>query len=99
MKKIPILLTALTLLNGINQTIAQGTKFFRISGPATTTITTFQPDGSIIWTNALPGTNYTVQTVSFCRAEPIGWIMSSFPSPATSAPTCSLLSIRPLAWP
>ena len=64
MNKFPVLLIALTLLSGITTSIAQGTRFFRISGPSATTITTFQPDGTIIWTNALPGTNYIVQTVA-----------------------------------
>jgi len=55
---------ALALLAGINQAAAQGTRFFRISGPAATAITEFRPDGTLVWSNALPGTNYTVQTVS-----------------------------------
>ena len=42
---------------------AQGAQFFRISGPAATTITAFNPDGTLVWSNALSGTNYTVQTV------------------------------------
>ncbi|MEJ0089177.1 MAG: SUMF1/EgtB/PvdO family nonheme iron enzyme [Limisphaerales bacterium] len=62
MKKLSNFLIALALLAGINQSIAQGTRYFRIYGPATTTISTFQPDGIIIWSNALPGTNYIVQT-------------------------------------
>jgi formylglycine-generating enzyme required for sulfatase activity len=52
------------LLAGIHQASAQGTQFFRISGPAATTITTFNADGTLVWSNALAGTNYTVQTVS-----------------------------------
>jgi hypothetical protein len=56
------LFVLLVLLAVIHQTDAQGTRFFRISGPAATTITAFNPDGSLIWSNAQPGTNYTVQT-------------------------------------
>ena len=41
---------------------AQDARFFRISGPAATTITAFRPDGTLVWSNALAGTNYTVQT-------------------------------------
>jgi formylglycine-generating enzyme len=63
-QKLIITLVWLALLAGINQVIAQGTRFFRISGPAVTTITAFNPDGTLVWSNTLAGTNYTVQTVS-----------------------------------
>ena len=53
----------LALLPGANQAAAQGARFFRISGPSATTIISFQPDGSIVWSNALPGATYVVQTV------------------------------------
>jgi formylglycine-generating enzyme len=43
---------------------AQDARFFRIAGPAATTITEFRPDGTLVWSNALAGTNYTVQTVA-----------------------------------
>jgi formylglycine-generating enzyme required for sulfatase activity len=43
---------------------AQSTRCFRISGPATTRITAFRADGSLVWTNGLTGTNYIVQTVT-----------------------------------
>jgi formylglycine-generating enzyme required for sulfatase activity len=52
------------LLAGIHQAAAQGTRFFRISGPAATTITAFNADGTLVWSNTMVGTNYTVQTVS-----------------------------------
>ena len=58
------LLSALALLASIHQAAAQGAQFFRISGPAATTITVFQPDGTIVWSNTQPGATYTVQTVS-----------------------------------
>ena len=54
----------LALLAGISPAAAQGTRFFRISGPAATAITVFNPDGTLVWTNAKSGTNYTVQTVA-----------------------------------
>jgi formylglycine-generating enzyme required for sulfatase activity len=57
-------IAALALLAGINQVAAQGEQFFRISGPAATKIMAFRPDGSLVWSNALAGTNYTVQTVA-----------------------------------
>jgi formylglycine-generating enzyme required for sulfatase activity len=44
--------------------VAQEARFFRILGPTAATITTFQPGGAIIWSNAVPGSNYTVQTVA-----------------------------------
>ncbi|MBI3851861.1 MAG: formylglycine-generating enzyme family protein [Verrucomicrobia bacterium] len=55
---------ALALFAGMNWVAAQGTRFFRISGPAATTIIAFNPDGTLVWSNALAGTNYTVQTVA-----------------------------------
>jgi hypothetical protein len=71
--KICSLFLGLALSAGVPQISGQGTRFFRISGPAATQITAFQPDGTMIWTNAQPGTNYTVQTVS---AQPGGtnWV-------------------------
>lgn len=51
----------LVLLAGVNQAASQGAQFFRISGPAATKLIAFRPDGSLVWTNALPNTNYTVQ--------------------------------------
>ena len=62
--KLPSLLLLLALLAGIHQAGAQNARFFRISGPAPSTIAAFRPDGTLVWTNALAGTNYTVQTVS-----------------------------------
>jgi formylglycine-generating enzyme required for sulfatase activity len=54
----------LALLAGVHQATAQSAQFFRIVGPAATTITKFRADGTLVWSNALAGTNYTVQTVS-----------------------------------
>jgi len=45
--------------------IAQETHFFRIFGPASTTISEFRPDGAIVWSNAQTNETYTVQTASF----------------------------------
>jgi len=58
------LLVVLAVLVLANQAAAQSSQFFRISGPAATTITAFYPDGTLVWSNAQTGTNYTVQTVS-----------------------------------
>ena len=57
-------LIALSLITGIHQASAQSARFFRVSGPAASKITAFRPDGTLVWTNALSGTNYTIQTVS-----------------------------------
>jgi formylglycine-generating enzyme required for sulfatase activity len=62
--KLHCLFMVLMLLIGIHQAAAQATRFFRIFGPAATVITAFRPDGTLVWSNALAGTNYTVQSVS-----------------------------------
>ncbi len=57
------LFLVLALISSVHQAVAQGTGFFRISGPAATTITSFNKDGTLVWSNAQSGTNYTIQTV------------------------------------
>ena len=57
-------LMALAFLAGANRAAAQGARFFRIAGPTAASITSFQPDGAIVWSNAQPGATYTVQTVT-----------------------------------
>jgi formylglycine-generating enzyme len=57
------LLVMLALVPGVHQAAAQEARLFRISGPATTTIATLRPDGSLVWSNALAGMNYALQTV------------------------------------
>jgi formylglycine-generating enzyme len=57
----------------VHLTLAQGTRFFRISGPAATTISPFNLDGMLVWSNAQPGTNYTIQTVVNLPAE-TNWV-------------------------
>ena len=59
-----LLFIMMLLLVGIREAAAKGTQFFRISGPATTTIFAFRPDGTLVWSNALAGTSYTVQTAA-----------------------------------
>jgi formylglycine-generating enzyme len=58
------LFIALALLAGVHQAAAQGSQFFRIVGPAATTIIAFNPDGTLVWSNTQPGATYAVQTVS-----------------------------------
>ncbi len=62
--KLHPLFIILTLIAGRHQAAAQGMRFFRISGPAATAITAFKPNGTMVWSNTLPGTNYMIQTVS-----------------------------------
>ena len=62
--KFHFLQTALVLLASIHQAAALGAQFFRISGPAATTLIAFQPDGTLVWSNTQPGVTYSVQTVS-----------------------------------
>jgi formylglycine-generating enzyme required for sulfatase activity len=62
--RLHFLFIMLALLTGIHQAAAQGTRFFRISGPAATAVTAFRPDGTMVWSNAQPGATYTIQTVS-----------------------------------
>ena len=59
-----LLFIMLALLGGVHQAAAQGARFFRISGPTATIITAFNPDGTLVWSNAQPGATYTVQTVT-----------------------------------
>lgn len=58
------LFIGLALLAGVHHAAAQTAQFFRIAGPAATTITAFNPDGTLVWSDALAGTNYTVQTAT-----------------------------------
>ena len=52
------------MLADTHQADAQVSQFFRISGPAATKITAFRSNGTLVWSNALPGATYTVQTVT-----------------------------------
>jgi formylglycine-generating enzyme required for sulfatase activity len=58
------LFIVLALFAVVHPATGQGARFFRISGPAPTIITSFNPDGTLVWSNAQPGTNYVVQTVA-----------------------------------
>jgi formylglycine-generating enzyme required for sulfatase activity len=62
--KLCSILIGLALMAGVRQAAAQGAQFFRISGPATTKITEFRNDGTMVWSNAQPGATFMVQTVS-----------------------------------
>jgi formylglycine-generating enzyme len=48
---------------------AEEARFFRISGPVTTTITAFSADGTMVWTNAPTNTTFTVQTATSLLGE------------------------------
>src|SRR5580692_4562700 len=62
--KLHFLFIMLALLVEARQGKAQGMQFFRISGPAATSITAFNSDGTLIWSNAQPNATYTVQTAT-----------------------------------
>ena len=64
MKQRICLLMTIGLLVVVHQAAAQGVRFFRISGPAASAITALRSDGTMVWSNALAGTNYIVQTVA-----------------------------------
>ena len=55
---------SLLVLTLVPMSQAQSARLFQISGPAATTITALNPDGTLVWSNALAGTNYTIQTVT-----------------------------------
>jgi PKD repeat protein len=48
-------------------------RFFRISGPTATIITAFNPDGTLVWSNAQPGASYTVQAAA-SLADGTNWV-------------------------
>lgn len=54
----------LALFAAVQQAPAQAARYFRLYGPAPTTINAFNPDGTLVWSNTLSGTNYFVQTAS-----------------------------------
>jgi len=72
--QIHCLFIGLAFLAGVHQVAAQSNQFFfRIAGPATTAIMAFRTDGTIVWSNALSGTNYTIQTASNLPGK-TGWV-------------------------
>ena len=52
----------------------QGSQFFRVVGPSAVKITGFNPDGTIVWSNAIAGTNYTVQTITTTLTGDSNWV-------------------------
>lgn len=71
--KLQSLFIGLALLAGVHTTAAQESQFFRISGPTASKITALRSDGSLVWSNSLAGTNYTVQTAT-SLAEGNNWV-------------------------
>ena len=57
------LLGGLALFAGAYSAAAQGSQFFQISGPAEAPVKAFRPDGTLVWSNTLPATNYLIHTV------------------------------------
>jgi formylglycine-generating enzyme required for sulfatase activity len=58
---------------GLHRAGAQGPHFFQIAGPAPSQIVAFRSDGTLVWSNGLSGTTYTVQA---CSSLPAGtnWV-------------------------
>jgi len=48
----------------LRQAAGQGNAFVRISGPTVTVIVSFAADGTLVWSNAMPGATYTIQMAS-----------------------------------
>jgi formylglycine-generating enzyme required for sulfatase activity len=46
------------------QGLASGMSFFRISGPASTTISALGADGMLVWSNRQPGGTFTIQSAA-----------------------------------
>jgi formylglycine-generating enzyme len=87
---------ALAWLVGIHQADAQGARFFRIAGPAATTITAFRADGTLVWSNTQPGTVYTIQTVS-ALAGGTNWVDYVQIYAANGVSTNLLIALNPPA--
>jgi formylglycine-generating enzyme required for sulfatase activity len=51
---------------------ADSAAFFRVVGPAETRITEVRPDGTVLWSNAAPGSTFTFQTTG-TPGEPGSW--------------------------
>jgi sulfatase modifying factor 1 len=59
-----LMFLVLGMFAGSHQAVAQQARFFRILGPAPTTIVSFNHDGTLLWSNAQPGGTYTIQSLS-----------------------------------
>jgi formylglycine-generating enzyme required for sulfatase activity len=55
------LLIQLLWLAVVRQVAGQGNVFLRISGPTITAILSFGAEGTLVWSDAVPGETYTVQ--------------------------------------
>ncbi len=64
----------LALVTGIHTVGAQTARFFRIVGPTVTKITSFNPDGTIVWSGATPGHTYTVQNATSMAGGGTDWV-------------------------
>jgi formylglycine-generating enzyme required for sulfatase activity len=91
MKMLIKLLGVLVMFATVHQAVSQGTRFFRVSGPAATAIIAFKPDGTLIWSNALSGTNYIVQTISLL-SDKTNWV-DYVQLPVTNAVSTNLLIV------
>jgi sulfatase modifying factor 1 len=72
--KLQSLFIGLALLTGIHTVGAQTARFFRIVGPTVTKITSFNPEGTIVWSGATPGHTYTVQNGTSLAGGGTNWV-------------------------
>jgi len=70
MKTIKVALIFVTLLTSAR---AEQTRFFRVSGPVPTTITSFSTAGTIVWTNLQTNATFTVETAQSIT-EQTNWV-------------------------
>jgi formylglycine-generating enzyme len=94
--KLHFLFVVLAVFAGLHQAAAQGARFFRVSGPAATVITAFQPNGTLVWSNALAGTNYTIQTLSTLSGG-TSWVNYVQIRAASNVSTNQLVAFNPPA--
>jgi formylglycine-generating enzyme required for sulfatase activity len=66
-----LLIIWLAMLMAVARAAAQATEFYQISGPAASTILSFNQEGMLTWSNALPGATYTVQMAT--AMNPPNW--------------------------
>jgi len=64
MKKVHYLFGILTLFAATHHAVAQGARFFRISGPTLAKIIAFRSDGTLVWSTVTTQVAYTIQTAT-----------------------------------
>ncbi len=78
------------------RSVADDARYFRVVSPTTTTITAFTPQGYITWSNAISGSNYTIQTARGL-ADATNWVDYIQISASNKVVTCQLYDSNPPA--